>query len=168
MNTYVGLLLGAWTSSLHGGCVPSILKGSGNTVTFRTLPPKSHKVVLVAFSSWRQVLAQEKETCTEGGRQGSGRVCNPGNTGWSFFKNMIPCLPHRELPSRLDPYTVLLSSLEIKGKVVENFDKSFIKKNYASNALMGSIIPFQRGTNRKQIYFLISQMIFKIKKKKRL
>ena len=79
---------------------------------------------------------------------------------------MIPCLPHRELPSRLDPYTVLLSSLEIKGKVVENFDKSFIKKNYASNALMGSIIPFQRVTNRKQIYFLISQMIFKIIKKK--
>ena len=56
---------------------------------------------------------------------------------------------------------MLLSSLEIKGKVVENFDKSFIKKNYASNALVGSIITFQLGTHRKQIYFLISQMIFK-------
>lgn len=81
---------------------------------------------------------------------------------------MIPCLPHRELPSGLDPYTVLLRSLEIEAKViylVEHFDKSFIKENCASNALVGSIIPFQLGTHRKQIDFLISQMIFKKKKK---
>ena len=60
--------------------------------------------------------------------ESSGRVCGPGNIVVVIFEKynppLIPTFPHREPPSGLDPYTMLLNSQEIEDEMthlVENF-----------------------------------------------